>query len=189
MIKCPECGFENEEGVLQCNDCGHLLEETTPQPVQPQAEVQEEEELAVAPEQSAQPEAPERQAETPDVPETPPVHAGTLRLVVTRGKEIGKEYPLYEGEQTIGRPDPDKPGPVDIDLNDQEQDPDKPKVSRRHAVIKIENGVCSIKDVGSTNGTFINRGDQLEQDQWYTLNVGDEITVANIYLRLVEEGG
>ncbi len=180
MIKCPQCGVDNEAGVLQCNDCGYLLEDTEPEP-------EGEEQVAMTPEEPPEPEVAGEATETPEAPEASPVHEGTLKLVVTRGKELGKEFPLFEGVQTIGRPDPDKGGPVDIDLNDQEQDPDKPKVSRRHADIKVEEGVCSVMDVGSTNGTFINREGPLEQDEWRTLTAGDVITLANIYLKLTRE--
>jgi hypothetical protein len=76
-----------------------------------------------------------------------------LRLRVVRGLRINVEYPLYEGTNVIGRSD-DKP--VDIDLRDQEP-LDRVWASRNHAVVTVADGSVTIEDLGSTNGTYVNR--------------------------------
>ena len=48
---------------------------------------------------------------------------------------------------------------VDLDTDDPEA-----KVSRRHARITLSNGQYFLEDLGSTNGTFINRGKRLPPD-------------------------
>ncbi|MCA9797018.1 MAG: FHA domain-containing protein, partial [Candidatus Eremiobacteraeota bacterium] len=45
---------------------------------------------------------------------------------------------------------------------------DAPSVSREHAEIKVENGHMMIRDVGSSNGTFVN-GKRLQANQWTEL--------------------
>ena len=87
---------------------------------------------------------------------------------------------LSEGESQIGRWDADGGVFPDVDL-----DPDDPeaKVSRRHARIKLQNGQYSVEDLGSTNGTFVNRGRRLLPGQPHPLREGDEIIVGKTFLR------
>ena len=59
---------------------------------------------------------------------------------------------------TIGRWDADNGVFPDVDLD--AFDPEA-KVSRRHARIKIQDGKYLIEDLGSTNGTYVNRGRRL----------------------------
>ena len=75
------------------------------------------------------------------------------KLVVLRGNKRNAEYPIYEGQNFVGRADEK---PVDIDLEDQEP-PDRVWSSRQHACIFFENGELSIEDLNSSNGTFVNR--------------------------------
>ena len=50
-----------------------------------------------------------------------------------------------------------------------------PTVSRKHAVITVDdNGTVTIKDLNSTNGTYVN-GERVTQK---TLHEGDIVTVA-----------
>ena len=67
---------------------------------------------------------------------------------------------------------------VDLDTDDPEA-----KVSRRHARITLNNGQYFLEDLGSTNGTFINRGKRLAPGQRQALCDGDEIIVGKTFLR------
>ena len=56
-------------------------------------------------------------------------------------------------------------------------------VSRRHARIVYRNGQHMVEDLGSTNGTFVNRGRRLLPGSPQVLNDGDEIIVGKTFLR------
>lgn len=102
------------------------------------------------------------------------------RLVIQRGGKIGKEFLLYESEALIGRWDADGGIFPDIDLD---QDDPEAKISRRHArLIQVGNQFL-IEDLGSTNGTFINRGPRLLAGIRQPLNHGDEIIVGKTFLK------
>jgi pSer/pThr/pTyr-binding forkhead associated (FHA) protein len=58
-------------------------------------------------------------------------------------------------------------------------------VSRRHAEIRYENGEFFIYDLGSTSGTFVNN-QRVEKSILYS---GDHITLANVPLVFIYEGG
>ena len=107
----------------------------------------------------------------------PPVRA---RLVIQRGGKIGKEFQLYESEALIGRWDADGGIFPDVDLD---QDDPEAKVSRRHARLIQVNNQFLIEDLGSTNGTFINRGPRLIAGIRQPLNHGDEIIVGKTFLK------
>lgn len=65
-------------------------------------------------------------------------------LVVTKGPQSGERFYLDRARLTIGR-DPES----DIFLNDM-------TVSRAHAVLENADGVVSIRDSSSLNGTYVN---------------------------------
>ena len=96
-----------------------------------------------------------------------------------RGQRVNAEYPLYEGDNYIGRAD-DKA--VDVDLEDQEP-PDRIWSSRQHALIAYEDGLLTIEDLSSTNGTFVNRM-RLYPGQKRTLLVNDIIQIGNVQLKV-----
>lgn len=101
-------------------------------------------------------------------------------LVIERGTSAGKQFPLSGSDANIGRWDADGGIFPDVDL-----DPDDPeaKVSRRHARISLREGQYGIEDLGSTNGTFINRGRRLAPGDRHPLKDGDEIIVGKTFLR------
>jgi pSer/pThr/pTyr-binding forkhead associated (FHA) protein len=105
------------------------------------------------------------------------VHA---TLIIERGESVGTEFALSSEESTIGRWDADNGIFPDVDLD--AHDPEA-KVSRRHARIRRENGRYVIEDLGSTNGTFVNRGRRLIPGNAHILNDGDEIIVGKTFLR------
>src|SRR5258708_3465372 len=75
------------------------------------------------------------------------------RLLVVRGAKPGMEYPVFEGQNFIGRADEK---PVDIDLDIQESR-DRIWSSRQHAVITCEGDALVTEDLNSSNGTYVNR--------------------------------
>jgi hypothetical protein len=234
MMKCPFCNFENEDGVLFCEQCKSDLgtdpvvaagktavEETlgaatmplamaeTPVPLAavvvtevPHAETVPLAEVAESTAQAtlqpltlaelmpvAKPvavEAPlavslaEPAVGTPPPGETAqPALSAKPKLVVLRGQRLNAEYPLYDGDNYIGRAD-DKP--VDIDLEDQEPE-DRVWSSRQHALITLGNGQLAIEDLKSLNGTFVNRA-RLEPGKKLPLQVGDVIQIGTVQMKV-----
>ena len=86
---------------------------------------------------------------------------GTALLVVMRGPNTGARFLLDDDSVTSGR-HPDS----DIFLDDV-------TVSRRHAVFLRTPAGYAVKDVGSLNGTYVNR-QSIEQ---VTLRGGDEVQI------------
>ncbi|MCS7079157.1 MAG: FHA domain-containing protein [Chloracidobacterium sp.] len=115
---------------------------------------------------------------SPPKPTTPGVPRA--KLVIQRGGTVGKEFLLTETESNIGRWDADGGIFPDIDLD---QDDPEAKVSRRHARIICQDGQYVLEDLGSTNGTFVNRGRRLLPGNRYPLNDGDEIIVGKTFLK------
>jgi hypothetical protein len=101
-------------------------------------------------------------------------------LVIERGSSAGKKFHLNDQEANIGRWDADGGIFPDVDLD---SDDPEAKVSRRHARISLQNGTYLIEDLGSTNGTFINRGHRLIPGDRHPLKDGDEIIVGKTFLR------
>jgi len=109
-----------------------------------------------------------------------PLPAGaTPKLICIRGVRVGVEYPVYEGDNFIGRSDEQ---PVDIDLDDQER-PDNIWSSRQHALVHFENGLLTLEDMKSANGTYVNRT-KAEHGMKLPLKVGDVIQIGGIHLKV-----
>jgi pSer/pThr/pTyr-binding forkhead associated (FHA) protein len=86
------------------------------------------------------------------------------------GKYQGGEYPLAEGQEiVIGRS-----SELDMVLVEE-------MVSRKHARIALSDGVISIEDMGSTNGTFVN-GEKVQKG---TLREGDRVLIGTNILKVV----
>jgi hypothetical protein len=84
----------------------------------------------------------------PTVARTPVPPAGWL--VVVRGAELNVGYPLRPGANLLGR------SGADVDLSEQEP-PDMALASRRHAVLRVSGDDVTVEDLGSRNGTVVNR--------------------------------
>ena len=92
---------------------------------------------------------------------------GQARLVVKRGPNAGSRFLLDQATTTAGR-HPE----ADIFLDDV-------TVSRRHAEFrKNDDGKFEVVDVGSLNGTYVNREPRNSQ----VLEVGDEIQIGKFRL-------
>lgn len=195
MINCQSCGRENYAGAQFCDRCGIRLaaaEEFSPaaadefspapEPVMPLPEMpvfqpvsvtsvgippvveESKEDLTVA-------------AAKPTALEKKHFHAS---LTIERGNNIGKAFNLSAADSYIGRWDADNGVFPDVDLD--AHDPEA-KVSRRHARILWRDGQYAVEDLGSTNGTYINRGRRLIPGSPQTLNDGDEIIAGKTFLR------
>jgi pSer/pThr/pTyr-binding forkhead associated (FHA) protein len=101
------------------------------------------------------------------------------KLVVVKGVKNNVEYPIYEGTNYIGRFDE---LPVDIDVTDQEE-AENPWCSRQHACISFDNGALHIEDLGSSNGTFVNRV-RLTPNEKTQLKNGDYIQTGKVMFQI-----
>jgi pSer/pThr/pTyr-binding forkhead associated (FHA) protein len=91
---------------------------------------------------------------------------GTALLVVLRGPNTGARFLLDDDEVMSGR-HPDS----DIFLDDV-------TVSRKHAIFTRSGGTFTVRDVGSLNGTYVNR-DLVDEA---VLNTGDEVQIGKFRL-------
>lgn len=114
----------------------------------------------------------------------PTIPQPKAKLVIIRGGRMGKEFPLVEIESLVGRWDADNQVFPEVDLDDD--DPEA-KVSRRHARILYRDGQFFIEDLGSTNGTFINRSARLTPGHLCPIQSGDELIVGKTFLRFLIE--
>jgi hypothetical protein len=185
MLKCPSCGFENEDGALFCEQCKSDLSaapipfDPAPETVPVAALVEDSVPMAAIVEESPPP-APE--AVPPSAPAGTPIPPGAApKLVVLRGQKINMEFPVYPELNFIGRADEK---PVDIDLEDQEP-PDRVWCSRQHAVIHWDEaqGVLTIEDLNSANGTYVNR-DKIRPGQKRQLYLNDVIQIGTVHLKV-----
>lgn len=178
MIVCKECGQENMEGLEYCDGCGAKLEAEAPAESAPAPE-------AEAPVLSkVEGPALEMQAAETPVPEAEAAPAPTPQMVkvtITRGGTVGKEFMLQKGDNLVGRWDPDSGAFPEVDL---EADDPEARISRKHALIRVGEQV-TIEDIGSLNGTYVNRGPRLEPGVPVTLKDGDEIIVGKTFLKVI----
>jgi pSer/pThr/pTyr-binding forkhead associated (FHA) protein len=101
-------------------------------------------------------------------------------LIIDRGEAAGTEFALSKHESVIGRWDADNGIFPDVDLDTVDNEA---KVSRRHARVIRKEGQYFIEDLGSTNGTYVNRGRRLLPGTPQPLSDGDEIIVGKTFLR------
>ena len=206
MVRCHNCGTENLDGSEYCDECGMRLSEkrpstadlmrppgapsfgSSPSPPRPAVPA-----ATSGPSEGTMPMSSGNPQAATSGPSSAPSAAGSggaaghspARLIIERGGRIGKEFAVAGGETNIGRWDADGGIFPDVDLD---QDDPEAKVSRRHARIIREAAQFYIEDLGSTNGTFINRGRRLLPGNRHPLNNGDEIIVGKTFLKFVVEG-
>lgn len=146
---CNNCGHRNPEGSNFCSSCG-----------KPLGDANETTTITFAPGE-LETDIEEEIHISPDE-----LEGGRAVLIVKRGPNAGSKFFLDSDSTTIGR-HPDS----DIFLDDI-------TVSRRHAEIRRSDGGFSLHDVGSLNGTYVNR-DRVEETG---LASGDEIQIGKFKL-------
>lgn len=186
MTRCQNCGTPSAEDAQYCDECGRSLN----------GQVEKKQIFAPSNYQPPKIETPVFQssgATSVGIPamsfnaEENPVEMGKSAngarawLIVERGELSGTRFSLVADESNIGRWDADGGVFPDVDLD--RFDPEA-KISRRHArIIRDEGGRYLIEDLGSTNGTFVNRGRRLLPGNKSALADGDEIIVGKTFLR------
>jgi hypothetical protein len=189
MITCERCKATNLDGGQYCDECGA--------PLRPNSRSNPAVDTSGVNLVKAEPEGKNGSHSPADIPQLeivgpnsgPVLNLSSARgatekahakLVIERGKSVGKQFLLNTAESQIGRWDADGGIFPDVDLD---SDDPEAKVSRRHARIIFADGKYALEDLGSTNGTFINRGKRLSPGTRQPLNDGDEIIVGKTFLR------
>ena len=150
VVFCSNCGHRNPEGVNFCSSCGNAL-------------LADGDDATITLHPNEEGEAGE---EKPEVTWVEVPHGAGV-LVVTRGPNIGNRYLLGDDVVRAGR-HPES----DIFLDDI-------TVSRRHVEITPgDGGTYSLRDVGSLNGTYVNR----ERIDEVKLAPGDEVQIGKFKL-------
>jgi hypothetical protein len=149
---CPECGFQNADGANYCQRCGAFLGSGDPQ---------------------------EPTTASYTVGETGDLEAVELDEVTARGPALviragggraGETFPLEKDRLTVGR----RPE-SDIFLDDV-------TVSRDHAILVRRSDDYYLDDLGSLNGTYVNRT-RIESQR---LSHGDELQVGKYKLAFLD---
>jgi pSer/pThr/pTyr-binding forkhead associated (FHA) protein len=146
---CPRCGHSNPVGANFCSSCGAALDKG-------------DDHTSTTMTVTVPIDAPAEEIEV-EMEELPP---GVGMLVVTRGPNSGSRFALDEPLVTAGR-HPDSM----IFLDDI-------TVSRRHAEVRKVGDGYKVADVGSLNGTYLNRQRVEEAD----LRDGDELQIGTFKL-------
>jgi pSer/pThr/pTyr-binding forkhead associated (FHA) protein len=107
-----------------------------------------------------------------------------LRLEIEAAPAPILIYP--KAETSLGRRDPATGTMPDVDLTTYAGY--RMGVSRRHAVIRLNNKRLEIYDLGSSNGTSVN-GVRLAPHQPYPLRDGDEISLGKMAMRAIFQVG
>lgn len=159
MQTCSQCGSQNAVDARFCSHCGHALESAAV-PAETTATITFG--STVVP-----PDADERAAlNESDAAAADALPAGNALLIVQRGPGSGSRYLLDSDLVSAGR-HPES----DIFLDDI-------TVSRRHVEFHREAGTFRVRDVGSLNGTYVNR-DRIDEA---LLQNGDEVRIGKFRL-------
>jgi hypothetical protein len=152
---CPECGFQNVEGANYCQRCGAFLGTAADPPPDPST-------------------ASYTVGETGDVEmvELDELAARGPTLVIRAGGgRAGETFLLEQDRLTVGR----RPE-SDIFLDDV-------TVSRDHAILVRRNDDYYLDDLGSLNGTYVNRS-RIESNR---LTHGDELQIGKFKLAFLNQ--
>ncbi|MBP2704155.1 zinc-ribbon and FHA domain-containing protein [Microbispora sp. RL4-1S] len=160
-VYCTQCGHANPEDARFCSRCGSPLSASAPAPAETTSTIS----LDALEAETGQTLLPDRAA----VEQLPP---GTALLVVMRGPNAGSRFLLDSDLTTAGR-HPES----DIFLDDV-------TVSRRHVEFYRRGGHFTVRDVGSLNGTYVNR-ERIEESP---LVGGDEVQIGKFRLVFLTRG-
>jgi len=148
-LHCPECGFVNPEGANYCLKCGAFVGPTDQHKDAVTATYRIDETGELIP------------VELEDV-----VAQGAALVIRAGGGRVGESFPLQGERATIGR----RPDSA-VFLDDV-------TVSRDHALLVRRGGDWHLDDLGSLNGTYVNR----HRIESHHLQDGDELQVGKYKL-------
>jgi hypothetical protein len=167
-IYCTRCGRPNSDGARFCSNCGTQLTGTAAMPAMPGVPG-----LGARPGETTSTLSLNRSDDAdlgddlfPDSSSLGALPEGSALLLVMRGPNAGSRFRLDGALTTAGR-HPDS----DIFLDDV-------TVSRRHAEFFRQGAFFTVRDVGSLNGTYVNR-ERIEEAQ---LTGGDEVQIGKFRL-------
>jgi hypothetical protein len=156
-VFCNNCGHKNPDEANFCSSCGSPLERTSPDATTT---------ITLAPvDATGEIRDEEYSVSFDELPE------GACVLIVKRGPNAGSRYVLEHEVTRAGR-HPDS----DIFLDDV-------TVSRRHAEFHHRPDGYVVRDVGSLNGTYLNR----ERIDESVLSAGDEVQIGKFKLVFLAE--
>jgi pSer/pThr/pTyr-binding forkhead associated (FHA) protein len=153
-VHCPECGFVNPEGANYCQKCGAFLADAADRPSGETTEAYEVDETG--------------EVKPVDLQRVK-AEGGTL-AIRSGGGRAGEVFNIAGERMTIGR-SPD----AEIFLDDV-------TVSRNHALLVRRRDGLYIDDLGSLNGTYVNR----RRIESHKLQNGDELQVGKYKLTYLE---
>jgi pSer/pThr/pTyr-binding forkhead associated (FHA) protein len=156
-VYCTRCGEPNPEAARFCSQCGTPLMRGGDRGTDTTSTI------SIAGSELGEDLGEESDADSAAIDALP---TGTALLVVRRGPNAGSRFLLDADLTLVGR-HPDS----DIFLDDV-------TVSRRHAEFYRQAGRFTVRDVGSLNGTYVNR----ERIEEASLNEGDEVQVGKFRL-------
>ncbi|HZI92131.1 MAG: FHA domain-containing protein [Actinomycetota bacterium] len=152
-MHCPECGFANAEGANYCQKCGAFLAEADKQEGDTTAAYQLDETGELKPVDMEQLAA-----------------EGATLAIRSGGGRAGEVFAVAGERMTIGR-SPE----AEVFLDDV-------TVSRNHALLVRRRDDLYIDDLGSLNGTYVNR----RRIESHRLQNGDELQVGKYKLTYLE---
>ena len=174
MPFCTQCGHQNPDGSRFCSQCGSRLEAagaaSPPPTTSPGGGDAPSETTATitfgAPAKEGAEQRDEGSLNEADASAVDALPAGSALLVVQRGPSAGSRFLLDTEVVSAGR-HPDS----EIFLDDV-------TVSRRHAEFRRTPDGFTVADVGSLNGTYVNR-DRIDE---VALQGGDEVQIGKYRL-------
>jgi hypothetical protein len=164
MIICPNCQHDNLDGTVFCSECGTQLTGIDPIVTQNISEEQLEN-------------------ITQELQRTTVLPKDFDAWAALHLTDSGQILPLSErNEFTLGRISDAQPIMPDIDLTPFQAY--ACGVSRLHAVLRKEDNLVYVMDLGSSNGTYLN-GVRLKPNTIQVLNHGDILSLGKLKIQVL----